>query len=491
MGASRERKKRLEAKETGEVKVNKKEVEEAKKNKQFKTIAIVVLIVIVLCAAIIFVLRSDFFYQNATAVRVNDTKYSIAEYNYFRKLKEIEYESYFGDLEGMSDLITTDIIKDATIKEMAKSTMYYDAAIKAGYDLPDDMKADIEANYAALGDYASMMGMTIDSYAAQTYGKGVDAKSFKEFATKNALSKSYQEYMYTSFEFTEEELAEGYVPAEDDLFGYYLYSFYNSAQEDEENAGEITKKLAEEFASKVTGIESFQKLCVEYSVDYNKIMYSRDSEAAFVNNAGESVNETYRDWVTDEARKEGDIEVFTDKVGSYVVYFVNRNTNDYTPVSVRMALFDVDVVYSDYEDEAEYIKAYDEDLKAVTKSAESVIEQWKDGEMTEESFAKLADTYNISNVTADGGLMEIVIKDAYDSAVDDWCYDPARQPGDVGVVTTASSAYALYYIGEYDQTYKQYTVDRDLRAEKFDAWEEDNLAKYVGEEAAFLGFGNK
>lgn len=491
MGASRERKKRLEAKEAGVTPVNKRDAEEAKKNKQFKTAAIIILVVVVVCAAVIFVLRSDFFYQNATAVKVNDDNYSISEYNYFRALKVIEYEGYFGDLEGMSDLITTDAVNKATIDEMAKTTMYHELAMKNGFELTEDLEAQIEENMKTLESYASMMGMTIDAYTEQVYGKGVTVEKFKEYATKNAISKAYQEHIYDGFEYSAEELEENYVADEDDVFGYYLYTFYNSAQEDEENAAEITKGLADEFASKVDSIEDFQKLAVEYSTGYNKIMYERDPEAAFAHNAGDSVNDAYVEWVVDESRKEGDIEVFTDDIASYVVYYVDRNDNNYNPVSVRMIVFDADISYSDYESDEEYLDAYEADYDSVVKSAESVVEQWKEGEMTEESFAKLANTYNTSGITDDGGLMEIMLRDSYDKAINDWCYDSARKAGDVEVIKTPTSAYVIYYVGEYSQTYREYTVDRDLRAEDFNAWEEEKLTAYTGKEGPFIGFGNK
>lgn len=491
MGASRERKRRLEAKEAGEVKVNKREAEEAKKNKQFKTAAIVVLIVVVVCAAVIFLLRSNFFYQTATAVKVNDTKYSIAEYNYFRAVKNNEYRGYFGDLSSMEGFITTDTIKEATVDDLRKMTMYLDMAEEDGYELPEHMRIEIEDSVTALDGYASMMGQTLDQYTESVYGKGVTADIYKESATKFALAKAYEEHIYDSFEYDEEVLEAAYSPEDDDVFGYYLFTFYNSRFEEEADPAATAKKFADEFASKVNCIEDFQKLAIEYSEGYNKTLYERDEEAAFIHNAGDAINATYFEWVVDESRETGDMAVFTDDLAAYVVYYVNRNENNYKPVSIREIIFEVSVSYSDYESDEEYKAAYDEALKANIKSAESVLEQWKDGEMTEESFAQLADTYNKGNITDDGGMMELVIQDVYDKNINNWCYDPARQPGDAEVVTTPSGAYVLYYVGEYAQTYRHYAVDRDMRADDFEAWEEKSVAEYVGKEGAFVGFGNK
>ena len=491
MGASRERKKRLEVNETGRAKANEKAAEEAKKNKRFKATAITVLVIVLVCAAVIFMLRSNFFYQNATAVKVNDTKYSVAEFNYYREVKIKEYRGYFGDLSSMEGFITSDTIKDATIDDLEKMTMYLELAEEDGFELPANIEVEIQDSITALDGYATMMGQTLDQYIESTYGKGVTAEVFEESARKYALAKAYEEYRYDCFEYDPADLEAAYAAEDNDVFGYYLYTFYNSGYSEEADPAAATKKLADEFASKVTDIESFQQLAVEYATGYNKTLYERDEEAAFIHNAGDAINATYFEWVIDESRKEGDLAVFTDDVASYVVYYVNRNTNEYNPVSVREIIFEVDVAYSEYDNDEDYKAAYEEDRQANIKSAESVLQQWKEGEMTEESFARLADTYNQGNITDDGGMLELVVQDVYDKAINDWCYDPARQPGDAEVVVTPSGAYVIYFVGEYGQSYRHYTVDRDLRADNFKSWEEEAVAAYEGKAGAFVGFADK
>ena len=100
--------------------------------------------------------------------------------------------------------------------------------------------------------------------------------------------------------------------------------------------------------------------------------------------------------------------------------------------------------------------------------------------------------FKLSKVTIiENEKSNIMIKDTHAKEIDDWCYDSARKEGDVEVVVTPTGAYVLYYIGEYDQTYREYTSDREMRAEDFDVWEEESLKAYTGKEGAFMGFGNK
>lgn len=78
---------------------------------------------------------------------------------------------------------------------------------------------------------------------------------------------------------------------------------------------------------------------------------------------------------------------------------------------------------------------------AAEQKAQSLLDEWKAGEHTEDSFAFLAaensaDTGSASN----GGLYEEVYPGQMVDAFDAWCFDAARQPGDIGIVKTEYGA---------------------------------------------------
>lgn len=94
------------------------------------------------------------------------------------------------------------------------------------------------------------------------------------------------------------------------------------------------------------------------------------------------------------------------------------------------------VTYSDAEWETCYAEA------------EKVLQEWKSGEATEESFAELTGKYTEDTGYAkNGGLYQGVNKHSnYVTAFRDWATDDGRQAGDTGIVRTEYGYHIMYYI---------------------------------------------
>lgn len=92
---------------------------------------------------------------------------------------------------------------------------------------------------------------------------------------------------------------------------------------------------------------------------------------------------------------------------------------------------------------------YSEEEKAAAMSeAERILQEWRDGEATEESFGLLANTYSEdggSNTT--GGLYEnIAPGDSYVESFLNWSIDMTRQTGDTDIVETEYGYHIMYYV---------------------------------------------
>ena len=110
---------------------------------------------------------------------------------------------------------------------------------------------------------------------------------------------------------------------------------------------------------------------------------------------------------------------------------------------------------------------YSEEEKAAAYAeAERILEEWKTGEATEESFAQLANTYSKdggSNTT--GGLYENINVDAsYVAEFREWAVDPSRQVGDTAIVETEFGYHIMYFVSGED--YFTYTVREQLIAQR-------------------------
>lgn len=80
--------------------------------------------------------------------------------------------------------------------------------------------------------------------------------------------------------------------------------------------------------------------------------------------------------------------------------------------------------------------------------AEAMLQQWRDGEATEESFAELAKKHSGDSNAADGGLYEALTSGTnFVKEFKDWYLDESRVPGDSGIVKTTYGYHLMYFSG--------------------------------------------
>lgn len=108
----------------------------------------------------------------------------------------------------------------------------------------------------------------------------------------------------------------------------------------------------------------------------------------------------------------------------------------------------------------------DEEMAAAYAEAERILQEWKAGAATEESFAELANTYSQdggSNTT--GGLYELINIDAsYVAEFREWAVDANRQVGDTAIVETEFGYHIMYFVSGED--YFTYIVREQLIAQR-------------------------
>ena len=89
----------------------------------------------------------------------------------------------------------------------------------------------------------------------------------------------------------------------------------------------------------------------------------------------------------------------------------------------------------------------EEEWNACLADAEKLLQEWKDGDATEESFAALANKHSKdtgSNTT--GGLYENITKDtSFVEPFLNWCMDESRQLGDTDIVKTDYGYHIMYF----------------------------------------------
>jgi hypothetical protein len=88
----------------------------------------------------------------------------------------------------------------------------------------------------------------------------------------------------------------------------------------------------------------------------------------------------------------------------------------------------------------------DAEWAACEKEANAILDQWKQGEATEESFGKLAGEKTEDPGSKEtGGLYQNVKVGDMVVEFESWCFDESRKPGDTGLVKTSYGYHVMYY----------------------------------------------
>ena len=158
--------------------------------------------------------------------------------------------------------------------------------------------------------------------------------------------------------------------------------------------------------------------------------------------------------VDEKTYTEDDISrYYDDNAESYAGNGIEKS--DVKMVNVRHIL----IVPEEKNDDGTYTDAA---WTAAEQKAQSLLDEWKAGEHTEDSFAFLAaensaDTGSASN----GGLYEEVYPGQTVDAFDAWCFDAARQPGDTGIVKTEYGYHVMYFSSVCEHPYWYVRAESD------------------------------
>ena len=491
---------------------------EAKITKLYTAAFIAGMAVILVIAIVIgisqYISNSGIRENKTVAVTVGEHQLSNAELNYYYIDTINNFYSQNGSYAAMFGLDVTvpldeQVFDESTgetwadyFLESAKNnaaTIYAlaDAAKAAGHTLSEDEVANLDNMVNTYDAYAVMSGYPdTDTYLKAMYGRGASKKNFRAYVENNMLAESYNTAYSNSLTYEDADLraaeAENY-----DLFSSYDYNYYlvsasrflegGTTAED----GTVTYSDAEEAASvaaaeaaakaivesDITTVEAFDaaiaamEINSEYEDPVSSITYNAQSYS--------SIDEDMAQWLSDEARKEGEIGMVANNslsadgetssvTGYYIMFFRGENENDFPMKNVRHILVQFEGGTADEMGNTTYT---DEEKSAAKTAAETILNEWKSGEATEDSFAALAaERSNDTGSTANGGLYENVYPGQMVTAFNDWCYDESRKAGDTGIVETEYGYHVMFFVGNSQETYRDFQIRNQLASADHATW---------------------
>lgn len=399
--------------------------------------------VLALCLLVFGILYSTGFIQrNMTAMTVGDAKISGQEYAYYYNMLRSNFyssnESYLTSMgvtsanldEAMYDEERTfgEYFRQQTDASIQRVYGLYNEAQAQGYTMSEEGQASFDSNLASIETAAQEQGVSAQVYLQNALDMTISMDDYKEIVWKESLGGDFYENTQAK-EYTEADLENYYQENADqfDLADYRVFQVFYDA--DDEASKTQAKEKAEEFAAQVTDEASFIRLARENAAEDQKEQYAEDdgtlTEAAPLYASG-----TVIDWVKDPARKKGDVEVLEISTNYSVMYFVDRYLDESPSVDIRHIL-----LRSDETNDAE-----------IKQQAEDLLQQWKDGEATEDSFADLARQHSADGNASSGGIYTGVNADTnFVEPFKNWCLDESRRAGDTGIVKTDYGYHIMYF----------------------------------------------
>ena len=469
MSASKDKILRKQQIEAGTDKRSIAAAEEAKKRRKSNIQYAVIGALLVVFFAFIFIYNSALPSKLTKAVTIDGEDYSVAQMNYYYSssynsfynnyYSYISYGLFFDTSTSLDDQMYSEDMTwreyflESALDNMTEIQVLNKAAEEAGFVLSDEDQAAYENAIASIETSWSDLGYSsLEQYINMNYGKGVTLDLVKEELYRTYVASAYAQAVYDGYEYTDEEVAAYYAEHadENDMISYAYYV---------DSEGVID---AAAIADAVNGTDE-ETFTAYMEENYGDIVPST------VTYAGSNLPELYAEWLLDPARTAGDAANFEeDDTTTAVVMFLDRDANDYEPVSFRHILIQA----VDADEDGEFSQ---EEIDAAAAQAEEIYAEWQAGAADEDSFAQLANLYSEdsgSNTT--GGLYETVIRNQMVEPINDWLFDAARQPGDTEVLSYSGANYTgthvVYFVGTDDTTYAHSLADSALRNEAYSDW---------------------
>ena len=454
----------------------------------------------VVLVAFLLVWNTGIIQRNAAAVTVDGEKYSAADVQYYlRSLMLQNGISSTSSLKSMTMNSTTgetmyDYLKSQAVERLVTCAALDKQAAEEGFTMSDDTQTEVDDQLKQLEEqWVSAGYQSRDAFIRANYGPYMTYDRLVELFTRDMLVNEYATQFSDSLSYSDADYEQYYQENANTLDEYTITQFVFNATVDTTDADGNTIEMtddeksaaleqaktekqarAQELQSKLEAGEDPAQLAQEYADQL-----TGDPSISQVMSGSSVASASYAQWAQDTARQKGDVTLSEYDAGPssyyyYVVRFEGRARNDENTATVRHILVAAE------QDEGASEPTEDQYAAAKTK-AEELLEQWKSGPATQESFAELAKANSAdTGSAADGGLItDIYSGSGYVSTFTDWALDAARQPGDTGIVQNTGSSvkgwHIMYFVGRDGDPVWKLTAKTAMENNDYTTWQ--NAAK--------------
>lgn len=463
--------------------------EKEKKEKRIEMIISVVVVIALACLIASFPIRT-YRALNQTIATIGGHDISKVEFDYNYNVVKNNYLQQYGSYLSMfgldpskdmnqqmySDVLTwKDYFEQEAVATITRTKALKDQAEAAGFTYNTDegfaqFKQSVE-------DEAKEAGGSAKSYLQEVYGRYATFARIEESVRESLWVNEYYRQMLEEKAPSDEALKAEYEANKNeyDSVDYYLTQIKAELPTEPTELADPATETAE--AEEAETAEADAEAAVETAYQPSEAEIAKAMEdAKALADAAEKKIETEgelktgvrytgipgltRDWLYDESRQAGDTTVIEDETGHqyYVMSFVKRYLDE-TPSA---------------------------DMRIISKEGvdgQTILDEWTNGEATEDSFAAIADKYNEGgSFTTEGGFYAGVTSNGTHEAIAEWLFAEGRAAGDTTVVNTEDGfSYVLYYVGQNEPQWKS-TASSAVLAEVMEAYMQEITAGYEVED---------
>lgn len=429
----------------------KEEKERAEKSRRRDNIIGIVIVAALVCLVASFPIR-NYLTVHGNYVKINGENISRVEFDYEYNMAVSSYLSQYGyylymmGIDPASDfssqmysetLTWGDYFQQLAVENMIRNKSLSAQAKAEGftYDTAEDYARYSESLEAA----ASENGTTVKDYVKELYGPYATLARLKPYVEESLYVAGYYDELSGRQTPSAEEIQAYYEEnkATYDSVDYYVTTvdaelptepteLADPVEETEDEAAEDGAE-GEEQAYQPSEAE-IEAAMAEAKEQADRVVKTVKTDGELRENVRRSTA-TYllQDWLFDEERKAGDSTVIEDSSSHryYAVEFAGRYLDETLAADIRVIVTDAE-------------------------NGQAILDEWKAGAATEESFAELCDKHNDpAAMSAEGGLLEAVTSASVPTEVSDWIHEEGRAEGDSAVISPEGeeNTYVLYYKG--------------------------------------------
>lgn len=421
----------------------KAEAERAKKDERQGVIIGIVMLVALAAFVASFPIRS-YLAINGAYIKIGGEKVTQVEFDMqynISKNSYVEQMSYYLQMFGMNDISTLenesynsdmtfgDYFAQLAAEGLVEQRALIAKAKEAGFE--HDTTAEIEEMKVGIEAMAQEAGVTFNQYVTGVYGPLATWKRIVPYMENSFYAAAYYNEIMAETMPTEEDLKAEYEAntATYDSVDYHLTvvdaqlptTAPDGSVQKDENGNEIAYTPTEEEIALAMKDAYLKAQEMEKTVATEGTEY-KGADLRYVSS-------NIEEFLSDENRKPGDTTIV--EIAS---------SNKYWVVS-----FD-----GRYLDEA---PTHDLRMLYTSLNPHTILDEWKNGEATEDTFQELVAKYDEAGAASNGGLYSGMKAADMGAELYAWLSED-RQAGDTIAITDETDAYVTYYVAENEPAWK-------------------------------------